>query len=343
MSIKKITGRLIVAIAFIVGATSLAGCGNDYATSTSDTHVCVFDGSKRGGQKLKFQVPPGAKSKKVDSNDVSVAIPASNRFWNVSVKDSRRDTKASKSFSAFAKGSVPVEIQGQIRFRFNLKLACEWYSRHGRRNAVDNDLKFNARGKGANDSGWFKFLDENFDQTMGQVARPSANGYDWAALVYNYPVNADDAGIVPEGTKPGPTTDTQLGQELGLAFTKQLREGLGGDYFCGISTKDNKGIDCPPITFEILEVTAPTSLTESRAKLEQTRQDLANRELEGDLLQRQQASTLKAEQAKQTQLNAQLTTAEIQARIDTAKCRAIAEVNPTLDCDGKAPQIVVGR
>ena len=331
----------LVAIAVLIGAAALASCST-YATSTSDAHICVFDGSERGGKKLKFQVSPGAESKKIDDNDTVVKIPASNRFYTSTKNDNRRDPLAAKFYSANAKGSVPVQIEGQIRFKFNLKKACDWYSKHGRRNADSKgDLKFNARGGEAREAGWFRFLTENFGQTMDQVVRPATNRYDWAALVYDYPVNADADGSVPEGAKAGTPTDTAFGEEIGKAFSERLAKDLGGDYFCGVSEDPDDG-DCPDMTFEIIRITGPTSLMETRSKLEQTRQNLANAELEGELLARQQESTIAAERAKQATLQAQLETARIQAEIDTAKCQAITKFNANLDCEGKAPAIIVG-
>jgi hypothetical protein len=57
---KAKTFALAALIIALFGATAACGVGEEYATSTSDTHVCVFDGSERGGQRLKFQIAPGA-------------------------------------------------------------------------------------------------------------------------------------------------------------------------------------------------------------------------------------------------------------------------------------------
>lgn len=343
MNTRVYIRRIAIMAAFLVGAFSIASCSKDYATSTSDSHVCVFDGSERGGQKLKFQVPPGAESKEIDNNDKVIKIPASNRFYMASTNDATRDPLAPRFYEGFAKGSVKVRIEGQLRFRFNLKLACEWYSQHGRRNADSNgDLKFNARGDDARRAGWLKFLAENFGVTMQEVTSETVGVYSWPALVYNYPANADEAGVLPPGAKAQAATNIALGVELGKNFTERLNANLGGEYFCGIETTDRD--TCPPMRFQVITVhAADPALEQSRQAFEAKRQDLRNQELEGELLAQRQASVIASEKAEQAILAEQLNTADLKARIATAKCRAIAAVNPNLDCDGKAPAIVVGN
>ena len=179
--IKRILAVVLAAAAFT------SACSSQYASSTSDQHVCVFDGSERGGQKLKFQIPPGAESKEVDDNDHVVKLPASNRFWNVSSNRAVADPGTPNNYTGNAKEGVPVFVEGQIRFRFNLELACEWYSKHGRRNADENgDLGFNIRGDSAANAGWFRFGNENFVLTMQEVVSEEMSRFDAEALHYNW-------------------------------------------------------------------------------------------------------------------------------------------------------------
>lgn len=251
---KKKALALIAGLA--VALPLMSACATRYAVSTSDTHVCVFDGSQRGGQKLKFQVPPGAASKHIDDNDQVVKIPASNRFYWVTLDDSLRDPGAPKTYTGNAAGGAPVYVEGQLRFRFNLAKACDWFSKHGRRNAKDGtDLGFNARGNPADvaQEGWFVYLRENFGAGMQQVVDGGLNTYLWDFLHYNYPVNADpNTGIVPAGQAIGEPTRDKLAADLGKKFTDRLNTSLGGDYFCGITPDPNgNAAACPPIDFEI--------------------------------------------------------------------------------------------
>lgn len=330
------------------GITSCSTIDPQYATSTSDTHICVFDGSERGGQKLKFQVPPGAESKKIDDNDQVVKLPSSNRFYATTKNAARRDPLASEFYAAPARGSddggtVDVQIEGQIRFRFNLKLACEWYSKHGRRNAdADGDLGFNCRAPGCdpNNAGWFKFLTENFGQTMDQAVVPVALNYQWKKLVRNYAVNANSEGILPEGEKAGEPTQTKFGDEAAIEFTKRLNKNLGGQYFCGVDT--TTGEECPPLEFEVTKVTGPENLMKNEADVEQKRSDLNALQQIAELREQQQAATLANEAALQEELKAKLNTANLQAQLDTASCRAIIAISPNLDCKGNLAPVIVG-
>lgn len=325
----------LLALIAVASVTAACSVGQEYATSTSDTHVCVFDGSERGGQKLKFQVPPGSESKEVDDNDQLVRISAANRFWMVSSNRAIADPGTPNNYTGNGKNGVPVFIEGQIRFRFNLELACEWYSKHGRRNAdEDGDLRFNARGDEALSSGWFKFGNENFVLTMQEVVSEELSRFDAEALHYNWPNDYN-----PEtGQGTGTPIRQDLGKVLGDAYTDRLAANLGGEYFCGIA----EGTDdpCPPITFQVVYAGPgnDSPLVQNRDRVEDRRRALEAQRDEAALQAEQQAALLQAEQAKAAILEAQRNNANIQADIDTAKCRRLAEFG--LDCEGKHPTYV---
>lgn len=338
---------LLVAVLSGLAVVGLSACSR-YATATSDTHICVFDGSERGGQKLKFQIPPGADSKKIDDNDQVVKIPASNRFYMANPDRNVADPGAPSSYTGNARGGTPVQVYGQVRFRFNLSKACEWVSKHGRRNASDGvDLGFNARGNPEQvaQEGWFRFLNENFGVTMAEVVGETMSHYDWAALHYRYPTNANEAGIVPAGTEPAESTQLALGRELGAKFTDRLKSNLGGDYFCGIDPDPSGGdAACPPMRFQVVYAGpgVDSSLVKDREQVEQTKQALETARLQGELQANQQNQLIAAEKAKAALLAEQANTAELQAKKDTAKCRQLAQHG--LDCEGKrAPVYINGQ
>lgn len=331
------------ALLVVVGAGLLASCSAT-ATPTSDTYLCVFAGG--GSQRLKYQLPPGSDQKDIGQNDTVVEIPASNRFYMAAKDDSIRDPLAPHFYPGNALGGVEVELEGQIRMRFNLPKACEWYSKHGRRNATNGDLAFNARGADAENSGWLQWLAENFGFTMGSVAKRVLNGYDWAALHYDYPINANNIGVVPKDEQPGEATSQKLGKELGEEFTKEIDSFLGGQYFCGTETTPGSAT-CPPLTFQVLAVTpggpAGEKLIADRSAVESTKQQLQTSQLEGQLQQQQAATVQENEAAKQKIATAQAATAAVEARADKeiAHCLVLASVG--LDCEGHFPnQIVVG-
>lgn len=339
-SVKRV---IVPAIALAVLLMAV-GCEQQYATSTSDTHVCVFDGSERGGQQLKFSVPPGAESEEIDGNDQKVSIPASNRFWYVGHDRGVADPGTPNWYNGNAAGGVPVTIEGQIGFRFNLELACDWFSRHGRRNAnEDGDLGFNVRGDA--DQGWFRFLNQYFTATMQEVISEEMSTYKWPDLHYNYPDNADDAGQLPEGTEPGTPTRQILGDDLGEAFTERLRANLGDDYFCGIEDTPTAEDPCPPMHFQVVYAgpnrgEEVSSLVTARQQVEETRTRLESEALETQLQEQEQANQLAAEAQRQALLAEQIKTADLEAQRDTATCRIYASFG--LDCEGHHAPVVPG-
>jgi hypothetical protein len=297
----------------------------------------VYDGSERGGKKLRFQVPPGADSKKIDNNDRVVKIPASDRFYAASTDDGVRDPGAPKAYNGYAKGGTPVRVEGQIPFKFNLGKACAWYSKYGERNLNGHDdLGFNVRGDAQ--QGWFLFLNQYFGQTMRQVVDETIGKYDWAKLHYNYASNSDDAGNLPQGVEPAAPTRQVLAEDLALTFTSRLKETLGDDFFCGVKSQ---GAECKPMEFQVTYAGPgnDSPLVVDRQKVESTKQQLETARLQGSLQETQQQALLSAERIQAALLEEKAKTAEAQARIDTAKCRQLAQFG--LDCEGKRPPVIV--
>lgn len=331
--------RVAAAILIIAMAALAAGCSSQYVTPKSDTYDCIF--ANNGSQRLLDQLPPGSNRKKVRSGDTVVEIPASNRFYMAAQDDSIRDPLAPDFYPANAADSVAVQIEGQIRFRFNLPKACQWYSVDGRRNADSSgNLGFNDRGADAANAGWFHFLAENFGLTMDSAVKEVTNSYNWAAMYYDYPVNANDLGVVPKGQVPGQSTLDSLGTALGVEFTKELNANLGDQYFCGVDSLPGQTTACPPMTFQVKAVTPTDStLIADRQQVEATGQQLQSTQLQGQLQQQQAKAVEAAAAAQQAILKTNQATAEIQAQIDTAKCRALAAVGD--DCSGNRPSIIV--
>lgn len=354
---KKLLMWPLAIVTMLVTLSSCADDFNEYATSTSDTHVCVYDGSERGGQKLKFQIPPGAEAKKIDGNDQVVRIPASNRFWAVSTVDSVRDPGAPTHYTGNAAGGVPVFVEGQIRFRFNLERACEWYSKHGRRNADENgSLGFNVRDDA--NQGWFRFGNENFVPTMQEIINEQLQPYNWASMHFNYPMNANpENGLIPDGAEPGTATRSDLGITLGEGYTARLNANLGvasdeDGFFCGIDPDSSGGsTSCPTIRFQVTYAgpcatdpqVAPCedSKVKARQKLEDTKAQLVAAQEEGKLRAEQQTQLIAAEKAKAELLVEQAKVAALQAQIDNAKCAELAGLG--LDCEGKHPNYVLNN
>lgn len=344
---KKIRlGLGLLLTAAVVAAA--AGCGGNqtWVNSKSDQTACVYDGAPHHGQTLILQIPAGGHSKQVDNRDEIVYIPTSNRFFMASTDGNVRDPLAPEFYKGHARGGVAIDVQGQIRFRFNAAKACDWYAKHGRRNLGDrSDLGFNVRGAAQADTGWARFLAENFGVTMQSVVSAESNSYDWQKLVYNFPENADTNGNLPKSAKTkGTPEQIAYGVALGKVFTQYLKANLGDNYFCGVDTDlTGQGDDatCPPMYFEVTDIsTEDPSLMKSREQTQALAQQLANEQQQATIQQQHASSLINSAKQKEQLLEAQAANAEMQAEIDNAKCIALAKVGDS--CDGTRPAPIVG-
>lgn len=335
--------RLTAIAAFVVVSLVVAtGCEHENTSAKSDETVCIFDGSERGSQKLKYQILPGQEPKNADDNDEVVRIPTSFRFYAAFKDRSISDAGAPAFYIAYTKGNTPVNVEGQFKFRFNVDNACEWYARHGRRNASDGDLGFNARSnEAASDfSPWVRWLNENFGTVGGQTIKASSTGFTWPELVYgNDPLAVD---------RPGPV-DIIYGKHIGRTFTNRLTNSLGGSFFCGTDASlwEGEGVNelCPPIFFETGPIhTQNPALEAERQKTEALRAQLANAEVAAQIRAQNVDRQKKDERTQQQVLREQVITAKLKALAtpEVQKCLIFAKQG--LDCDGKHPvRIVTGQ
>lgn len=322
--------------------TMAASCDTDNVSAKSDETVCVFDGSERGSQKLKFQIFPGEEPKHADGDDEVVRIPTSNRFYAAFENREIADAGAPTHYLGYAKGNTAVFVQGQFKFRFNTERACEWYAKHGRRNAGDDGLGFNARSdESASDfTPWIRFLNENFGTVAGQTIKAETTSYSWPELVYG-----NDA----EGVKRSEPVDLDYGKHIGRIFTERLNRSLGGQFFCGTDVSvwgDDENIDqdCPPILFDTGPIeTKDAELMKRRSETEALRAQLETQALEAEIRSNRLAAQLKDEKTKQRLAREQAVTARLQTQADKRyqTCVAMAKLN--FDCDGhKFPTYVIG-
>lgn len=327
---KKI-GRAIALLGVFAGLALFAtGCGQTTIYSASDQYLCAY-GDAQHGQHLEKQLPPGAQPISVSNWKASelARIPTSNRFYDMSLGRAR-DPGAPSSLETNARGSVRILVQMQVRFRFNQEKICQWYEQHGRRNTIHGDLGFNARGPNQANTGWEKWLAENFATTAQQALDARTANYDWTSLVYNYPQNADSSGIVKG--KAGELMRTKFGNDIAQTFQKDLAQNLGDQYFCGTSSRTG----CPPLLVQIEGVrTVNQTLMTNREQVEVDRQNLANTAAEnaiGAQLLQHEALQKKILAAEISAGQLQAARALLQAQVKDAACLVRAKYG--LDCAG---------
>ena len=340
-----------LAVAIIAMFTLTACWGDKTFYSASDSQTCLFDGAKDKGQVLKNTIPPGAPSVKAKDYDIAVQIPASNRFYAASTDSAVRDTLNDKYYAGNAKGPLAIQIQGQVKFRFNLSKACDWYVKSGKRNADSSgDLGFNARGTNAQASaGWFHYLAENFRGAAEQAAIVVSPSYTWQQLKYNYDLQANPTtGILDPGVQPGVRAVTDFNVKLGLEFTRQLESSIGGNYFCGTQTTDlitgaRLTEACPPIMFYASSIDPEDpKLVTNQAALAVATEAFSQDAARARLLEQSKAATLAAEAAQQAINAAKAETAKTAATLDpeVQKCLVLAAAGD--DCKGNRFPTYVG-
>lgn len=319
--------RVLLGVLAVGIAGGLTACDTDYRTA-SDENGCLYDSYFN---KLKDQLPPGSLIRE-DDRDVLVTIPASNRFYNIT-RDKSRDPLAPRYLLASDRNQIPITVEGQARFRFAKASVCEWFSKHGRRNAENGDLKFNARGAKAEKAGWFNWLAENMALSLKQVTPSVTNQYDWAKAYFHYPINADaDTGEVPDGERRGPDTVVALGNDIGERLTESLEKELGGKYFCGVTvTQPGGDDDCPPINFQVTNIQpVDGDLLTGRQDYEATRQEQENARRTNQLEEDNKAANEQAAATELKVLERRKKKAELQAETKAAECLVYAKAG--LDC-----------
>lgn len=333
-------GTLMIGVLIAALALIATGCEHENTSAKSDETVCVFDGSESGSQKLKYQIFPGQEPREADSDDEVVRIPTSFRFYAAFKDRQIADAGAPSSYIGYARGNTPVNVQGSLKFRFLVDNACEWYARHGRRNAKDGSLGFNARSdEAASDfSPWVRWLNENFGTVAAATIKSSTVGFTWPELVYGN----DEAA--PERSGP---VDIVYGKFIGRRFAERLDNSLGGHFFCGTDANlwaGDPGInkDCPPIFFETGAInTKNPALETERENIEALRAQLANAAVEAEIREKKLQSQIKDQNTQQKLLSEEVNTARLEAlkKPEVQKCIIFARAG--LDCDGRHPQRII--
>ena len=278
---------LLLAVMFAVLASVMSSCAPDIY-SGGDQYICVLN-TLTG--KITKQIPPGQEdSYTLGDNEVSYAVPTSQRFYNVDTKRDIADDGAPGWLSGYSADYGNMKAIVHLEFFIRQTHACDFVLRHGKRNDPDEtgDLEFGARlpkgdknaikkdGSAARKAKtiWAVWLNENFAPNMQDVMEPMLLSYDTAHLVFNYPVNANSYGELPVDAAKGELTQSVLEEEFGEMFSDQLKSKVG-DFFCGVGY-DPETDECPPVTATIVRISTDGSFIKNRKAVTDAREERDN-------------------------------------------------------------------
>lgn len=308
MRINRVRAAVAGVLA-VMSAFALTACGQTVAPR-SDEYVCVY-GPIDKGRALVDQYKPGENPKQVENGSQIISIPTSNRFYYMVKDDAIRDPGAASSILATSKDPQQVEAQIAIRFTFKQDKICNWFTNHGRRNGDKNnndDLGFNTRGNP--NTGWARWLNENFGETMKDVLLTTPfRKYTWEQL------NLPEAETVAD-----------INTQLSKMFSEKLTAYLGDQYFCGVTYDSTKPDVCPDIEVKVSGTIIPTNdqLIKNRDAAQQAASD-------AKLEQEKALAAKTAEKAKQDIADAQLETQKKLARNELVICEEAKKAGVT-DC-----------
>jgi len=314
---------------------ALSGCarGDKDVYAKPDEVICVYD---LEDGKLIEQMAPGSKLTEVENDAEENVIVASNRFWNFTMSPSK-DVASAGFIISRDKTQKKMQIQGEINMKFYVPNACEWNSNYGRRSfkAGYDGMAFNVEGDP--NTPWQVWLKRNFEDLLGRVSESVVDDYTWKQLRYNWPTNADENGIVPDGVEVGEPVLREIEVRLSELFTAELGKALAGQYFCGPGYDPAKPDVCPLIQIQLtsidLEDQAPavefeklqaqreanTNATEAATLAEQSkdtnvRAEVARLAEQKEIKDAQSTAAIEDEKRKQLLLEAQQATAAAEAQ-----------------------------
>ena len=301
-----------------------SGC-SDYSVPT-DSVACVYGAGGSDGLDLKDQRLPGSEPFNVRQGREIVEVPTSDRFYLITTSDATRDPGAPQFIAANdspTNGVTELRFETKNNFVFNAATACQWFNQHGLRNAIDYDMKFNVRGEL---TPWLQWLSENFALSMDRAVNQVSREFSWEQLTFNYPVGANELGIVPDDASEADLrlARTVAEERLEEIFFEELNERIGTHngtpFFCNIGHNQANPDSCDPIGIEILDVN-PTdnSLVEARQNVQSAQEDLNNAQQLEEI--NAQQALLNATQRERQEAEA-IAEAQSQARQEAARLRA---------------------
>lgn len=340
----RLIKRLSLVLALVTLTTVMTSCGwfPDEIFSGGNQYICVIN--TRTGKEVKQIAPAEEKGYSLGDDEVAYYVPIDNRFYNIDPNRGIADDGAPAFLTGSAKGYKEIQAIIHFRFRFNQSKICGengWVLRHGKRNDLDDngDLQFNARLEPDDPNEpnrralteWARNLNENLAPGAQKVAKPLWQTFSWPNLEFDYPIGADENGVLVNATANdgGDTPSSTYGQleiSIGKALSKELKAKLGDDYFCGVGYNANKPEVCPPIDVDLIDVSlVDQAPVEARLALDRSRDERDNAAQEAIIVADTLAQRKAAEASNNELKDLEIRESNKDAEVAVAKAAADAE------------------
>lgn len=321
--LKRIGAALLVAATLL----TLAAC----STRAPSDYILLHYGGGAEDHNFKSCVEPGTSGDGV-VDDTLFALPTSLRSWAVLSEggDSNKPFVVSSAKDPKT-GLAGPQVKVYMTVKFYLNTDCsakenspvvKFWERTGRRPWKDGKGVAVDGEEGFNEAGWKEMLLATLVPVEVGVLQEESRKY-----------LADDLDANTDGVWD------KMERAIGPAFNQQLKDSVGGDYFCGSTyDRNKKPVQCPPVSIDIVSI----DLNDPGIQDARNRVFIAKQDREAELL-RVQTEVDKANKLAQANRNpAYLEFAKLETALEIAKLNlAAAEkcaANPNCTLIIGAPQ-----
>ena len=226
---------LAVGLCVLLAATAVGGCSE---TAAVDKVGLYYTGGPFQGQHFEKVVQPGSGATWMGIQDKLVWLPAGQRNYIVSKKDTEGDQRGVDFLRVPAKQGVEMDLEISVYFKLNTHTNdIQGFKGGTLRRFYEQICK---KYECDSEDGWDNMLNDNFRKIIEAAVR---------SRVFNYTV--DELFANAEGAASG-TTDAidQIQNDIAKQLKVLVNSTLGGEFFCG-PTFEREKTECPDFQFVI--------------------------------------------------------------------------------------------
>lgn len=220
------------------------------STADVDKIGLYYTGGWIQGQHFKKVVKSGSGATFLGWGDDIKFLPAGQRNYIISKKDTEGDRKGADFIEVPAKGGVRVQFEVSVFFKLNTHTDDIPGFKGGTVRKFYEQIckKYNC----TEDDGWDKMLNDNFRKIIETSMRQK---------VFSYTI--DELYANAEGEASGKTDAiNKIQTEIATSIKDNINTTLGGQYFCGPQFDRNKP-ECPDFQFIINSAEPPEDVRKS--------------------------------------------------------------------------------